>query len=119
MIVEAGGGSGRFTEQAAATGAMVLSLDYSYAVEANYASNSARPNVLIVQADLHHMPFAPGRADKLFCFGVLQHTPDPHRAFLCLHGQLKPGGSLVVDVYKKDLLKWVLGTKYWVRPLSR
>lgn len=119
VIIEAGSGSGRFTEQAASTGAMVLSLDYSIAVEANYASNGARENVLIVQGDIFRMPFRRDYADRLFCFGVLQHTPDPRRAFLALPRHLRPGGSLATDVYIKSVAKYVLGTKYWVRPLTR
>ena len=80
LVLEVGSGSGRFTEQAANTGATVVSLDYSYAVDANYASNGSKPNVLIVQADVFAMPFRPGTFDRLFCFGMLQHTPDPARA---------------------------------------
>jgi len=84
LILEVGSGSGRFTEQAAKTGATVVSLDYSYAVDANYASNGARDNVLIVQADVFAMPFRPQTFDRLFCFGMLQHTPSPSRAFAAL-----------------------------------
>jgi len=120
IILEVGSGSGRFTEQAASTGAMVISLDYSYAVEANCASNGHRENVLIVQGDLYHMPVRPGYVDKLFCFGVLQHTPDPRQAFLSLPRHLRPGGALVADIYKKERgLRRLLATKYWVRPLTR
>lgn len=124
IILEAGSGSGRFTELAAATGAMVISLDFSYAVEANYASNGKKPNVLIVQADIYKMPFRENAFDKLFCFGVLQHTPDPAKAFAALPAFLKPGGALVVDVYKRnDSLRGYLGklvsTKYFVRPFTR
>src|SRR5258706_444804 len=72
MILEVGGGSGRFTEQAASTGAMVVSIDYSYAVEANYASNGHKPNVLIVQGDVYRLPCRESYFDKLFCFGTLQ-----------------------------------------------
>src|SRR6185437_13115762 len=64
LILEVGSGSGRFTEQAAHTGATVVSLDYSYAVDANYASNGARDNVLIVQADVFAMPFRAGQFDR-------------------------------------------------------
>jgi SAM-dependent methyltransferase len=119
IIIEAGSGSGRFTEHAARTGATVLSFDYSYAVEANYQSNGDRPNVLIVQADLFKMPFRPHYADKLFCFGVLQHTPDPRAAFLSLPRHVKEGGRVVADVYLKTFAKHALRTKYWVRPLTR
>jgi len=101
IILEVGSGSGRFTEQAASTDAMVVSMDYSYAVEANYNSNGNKSNVLIVQADIYNMPFIENCFDKIFCFGVLQHTPNVERAFLNLPLFLKPQGSLVIDVYSK------------------
>jgi SAM-dependent methyltransferase len=119
LVLEVGSGSGRFTEQAARTGATVVSLDYSYAVDANYASNGARPNVLIVQADVFAMPFRPGVFDRVFCFGVLQHTPDPARAFAALPRALKPGGKLCADIYKATMFRTLFQTKYWVRPFTR
>lgn len=119
VILEAGSGSGRFTEQAAGTGAFVASFDYSHAVEANYTSNGARPNVLIVQADVFAIPFRRAAFDRLFCFGMLQHTPDPRRAFAALAPMLKPGGHLVADIYKATLFRALLHTKYYVRPLTR
>jgi uncharacterized protein YbaR (Trm112 family)/SAM-dependent methyltransferase len=119
IIVEVGSGSGRFTEQAARTGATVVSLDYSYAVDANYASNGSRPNVLIVQADVFAMPFRPQIFDRLFCFGVLQHTPSPSRAFAALPWVLKPGGWLCADIYKVSFWRTIAQTKYWVRPFTR
>jgi SAM-dependent methyltransferase len=97
----------------------VVSLDYSYAVDANYASNGARDNVLIVQADVFAMPFRPQTFDRLFCFGMLQHTPSPSRAFAALPRFLKPGGALCADIYRASLLRTVLLTKYWVRPFTR
>ncbi len=99
-ILEVGSGSGRFTEQAASTGAMVVSMDYSPAVDANYQSNGNKENVLIVQGDIYSMPFKEGSFDKLFCIGVLQHTPEVKKAFLALPKPLKPGGKLVIDVYR-------------------
>jgi len=119
-ILEVGAGSGRFTEQAARTGAMIVSLDYSMAVEANYASNGEKPNVLIVQGDIFRMPFREASFDKLFCFGVLQHTPDVERAFRCLPLYLKRGGHIAADVYRRpEGLKRFFTTKYWARPLTR
>jgi len=117
-ILEVGSGSGRFTEQAASTGGFVVSMDYSYAVDANYACNGFKENVFIVQGDLYSMPFKYNFFDKLFCFGVLQHTPDPEAAFLNLPQFLKPGGSLAVDVYAVD---WKIPFKavYLVRPLTK
>jgi ubiquinone/menaquinone biosynthesis C-methylase UbiE/uncharacterized protein YbaR (Trm112 family) len=119
VILEVGSGSGRFTEQAARTGATVVSLDYSYAVDANYASNGARDNVLIVQADVFAMPFRPGSFDRVFCFGMLQHTPSPSSAFAALPKVLKPGGALCADIYKVSFWRTIAQTKYWVRPFTR
>lgn len=119
VVLEVGSGSGRFTEHAASTGAFVVSMDYSHAVEVNYQSNGHKSNVLVVQADIYNMPFRPNFFDKLFCFGMLQHTPDVRRAFFALPPMLKSGGELVVDVYKKKFPHTIFLTKYYVRLLTR
>lgn len=124
IILEVGSGSGRFTQQAASTGAMVISMDLSCAVDANYASNGNMDNVLIVQADICNMPFRENLFDRIFCFGVLQHVPDVNKAFMRLPICLKKGGNLAIDVYAKKpgvkgLLARLLATKYWVRPLTK
>ena len=119
-ILEVGSGSGRFTEWAVSTGAMVVSLDYSYAVDANYATNGHHDNLLIVQGDIYHMPFRPNFFDKLFCIGVLQHTPDVEGAFFALPQYLRDGGELVIDVYRQLRgFRRLIETKYWVRPFSK
>ena len=115
-ILEVGSGAGRFTEQAASSGAMVVSMDYSCSVEVNYQSNGKKGNVLIVQADIYSMPFKKNYFEKLFCIGVLQHTPDVKKAFFALPQFLKPGGSLVIDVYRKPT-RFI--TKYMIRHLTK
>lgn len=120
LILEAGSGSGRFTEQAVSTGAMVVSFDYSEAVEANYRNNGHFENVLIVQASIYEMPFPPGAFDKVFCIGVIQHTPDPQQSFKCLVKMLTSGGNIVIDCYPRFAWwKQMLLTKYWVRPFTK
>ncbi|MBI4434408.1 class I SAM-dependent methyltransferase [Candidatus Uhrbacteria bacterium] len=117
-ILEAGCGAGRFTEVLAATGADVWSFDLSNAVEANYANHGHVPNVHIFQASIDAIPFAQGQFDRVLCLGVLQHTPDPAAAFRALAAQVRPGGVLAVDVYRKDfaaLLQW----KYLLRPVTK
>ena len=119
LILEVGSGSGRFTEQAATTGAMIVSVDYSRAVEANYISNGQKQNVLIVQGDIYGLPVQTKLFDKVFCFGVLQHTPNPEKAFMALPPLLKPGGKLAIDVYRtKKLWERTLETKNWLRPIT-
>lgn len=120
LLLEVGSGSGRFTEHAASTDAMVLSLDYSSAVEANYASNGNKENVLIVQGDLYKMPFRRESFDKVMCIGVIQHTPDVRKTFMELVTYLKEGAKLTVDVYwKRPFWKHCLLTRYWVRPITK
>lgn len=118
-ILEVGSGSGRFTKEALTTGALVVSCDYSNAVDANYKSNGHCENLLLVQASVYEMPFEIDSFDKVFCIGVIQHTPDPEGAFLALPKFLKSGGSLVTDIYVKDIRHWLLQPKYWIRPFTR
>lgn len=120
LVLEVGSGSGRFTEQAAATGATVVSVDLSYAVATNYAANGQHPNILIAQADIYRLPVRERFFDKVLCIGMLQNTPDPRRAFMGLPGLLKPGGCVVIDTYLRyPPLRRALQTKYWLRPLAR
>lgn len=117
-ILEAGSGAGRFTEVLVDTGAEVYSFDYSLAVEANAASNGANGSLHLFQGDIFRIPFAPGGFDKVMCLGVIQHTPDPSRAFHCLAAQVKPGGELAIDVYGSRLSAW-LHWRWLLRPITR
>jgi uncharacterized protein YbaR (Trm112 family)/ubiquinone/menaquinone biosynthesis C-methylase UbiE len=118
VIVEAGSGAGRFTPHAASTGATVVSLDYSRAIEANRRTNGRHANVHFLQADLRALPLKNAVADKLYCLGVLQHTPEPEQSFRALLPALKPGGEVVFDVYR---LSWraLLYGRYWLRPVTK
>lgn len=119
LVLEAGSGAGRFTEHLLGTGATVVSFDYSEAVQSNYASNGAAENLLLVQASIYEMPFEAGVFDKVLCFGVLQHTPEPEASFRALCQMIKAGGCIATDVYLKTVMRYYLNTRYWVRPLTR
>lgn len=117
-VLDAGCGAGRFSEIALALGANLVSLDYSSAVDACATNIGSSPSANVVQADIYNMPFRPESFEFVYCFGVLQHTPDVKRAFMALVDQLKPGGKLAVDVYLKTTLNLVW-PKYWLRPITR
>lgn len=117
-VLEVGSGSGRFTEPLASTGATIVSLDYSQAVEANARNNGNKENVLIVQASIYNMPIPQASFDKVLCIGVLQHTPDVAKSFSALVNALKPGGELVIDVYRWRLVNF-LWPRYWLRVLTK
>jgi len=117
-ILEAGSGAGRFTEVLLQTGADVFSFDYSSAVEANQMNNGYKPNLHLFQGDIFNIPLSQESLDKVICLGVLQHTPDPELAFKNLVKYVKPGGELVVDVYKADFPSW-FQWKYLLRPVTK
>ena len=118
-VLEAGCGAGRFTQVLLDAGAKLCSLDYSSAVDASWSNNGPNERLTLVQADLFKIPFPLEYFDKVFCYGVLQHTPDPKRGFMSLLPHLKPGGKLAVDLYRKTpwITRWT--AKYWYRPVTR
>ncbi len=101
VILEAGCGAGAFSQHILSTGAELVSFDYSQAVDVA-KSHNAGSRVVYCQADILDLPFKQASFDRVFCHGVLQHTPDPHGAFLKLCNMLKPGGYISIDIYKKD-----------------
>lgn len=120
IILEAGCGGGRFTEQLLKTGATIVSVDASLAVDENFKHHKEEGNSCIVQADITALPFAEGSFDKVLCIGVLQHTPDPFSSLKSLVSMLKSGGSIVVDIYDKSPWnKRIFNTRYWVRPVTK
>jgi uncharacterized protein YbaR (Trm112 family) len=118
LVLDVGCGAGRFSEVALSTGARLVSLDYSEAVDACRANLGAHDRLNVIQGDVYNLPFRPGVFDFVYCFGVLQHTPDVARAFASLRPPLRRGGRLAVDLYPQ-LAGNVLWPKYWLRPLTR
>ena len=119
LILEAGSGSGRFTDHVVKTGAMCVSFDYSNAVEANYRSNGHNKNLLIIQASILEMPFEDNYFDRVLCIGVLQHTPDPRQSFKLLIKVLKKGGHICTDIYLKNFAKFYLSPKYLIHYFTK
>jgi SAM-dependent methyltransferase len=94
-----------------------VAVDASTAVDACYANLRAVGHVSVIQADLHSLPFRSRTFPFVYCLGVLQHTPDPQKAFGAIAEMVSPGGKLCVDVYEKSWKSW-LHPKYWLRPLT-
>jgi len=114
LVLEVGCGSGRFTEQLLACGAIVCALDSSVAVRVN-AKQNAGDRARFVLASLYEIPFEPRQFDIVVCLGVLQHTPDRRRTMQSLADQVRPGGLLCVDSYRFTLRR--LTPSYLMRPL--
>jgi SAM-dependent methyltransferase len=102
LVLDAGVGSGRFSEVLATWGAKVFGIDLSRAVEAA-ARNLARfPDATIAQADIGAPPFADGTFDVVVSIGVLHHTEDTRRHFQRLVRLVKPGGAICIWVYPAE-----------------
>jgi SAM-dependent methyltransferase len=102
LVLDAGCGMGRYLRVAAEAGARVVGIDLSGAVVAARELTADLPGVAVVRGDLLRLPFAPGTFDHIYSIGVLDHTPDPRRAFRGLAALLKPGGRISVWVYRKE-----------------
>ncbi len=118
LVLDVGCGAGRFTEIALSLGARVVALDYSSAVDACRLNHAGETRLSVVQGDIYRLPFKPETFDRVYCFGVLQHTPDVEKALLALPAVLKGGGALAVDVYPK-LWTDALWPKYWLRHVTK
>jgi SAM-dependent methyltransferase len=118
-VLEAGCGAGRFSEILLEAGAHLYSFDYSSAVDAAWENHRDRSDWQLCQADIYALPYPKDWFDYVFCYGVLQHTPKPRRAFENLLQHLKPGGRIAIDVYRVETRLTKLAAKYWYRPLTR
>ncbi|VXD20503.1 class I SAM-dependent methyltransferase [Marinoscillum sp. 108] len=119
IVLEAGCGAGRFTSVILnETEAELYSFDYSDSVSANYRMNGPNDRLHLFQASIYEMPFAEDSFDYIFCFGVLQFTPDPISSLQSLIKVLKPGGQLVVDFFPKKGWWTKIHAKYILRPYT-
>jgi SAM-dependent methyltransferase len=120
-VLEVGSGAGRFSKIILEeTKADLYSVDYSDAVSANFKNNGHFGERLqLFQASIYDMPFPDNSFDKVFCFGVLQHTPDFKESVKCLIAKAKPRGEVVVDFYPIRGWWTKLHSKYLFRSLTK
>ena len=118
LVLDAGCGSGRFSEIALKLGASLIAVDYSSAVEASKQNLSA-PDKLIVQGDLAALPILDQTFDFIYCIGVLQHTSEPARIVKELLRCLKVGGEITLTFYENSSWHVLWYSKYVVRPLTK
>jgi 2-polyprenyl-3-methyl-5-hydroxy-6-metoxy-1,4-benzoquinol methylase len=65
------------------------------------------------------MPFPDESFDKIFCFGVLQHTPNFEESIKSLISKAMLGGEIVVDFYPINGWWTKISAKYILRPILK
>jgi 2-polyprenyl-3-methyl-5-hydroxy-6-metoxy-1,4-benzoquinol methylase len=118
LVLDAGCGSGRFSEIALKLGASLIAVDYSSAVEASKQNLSA-PDKLIIQGDLAALPILNQTFDFIYCIGVLQHTSEPAKIVKELLRCLKIDGEITLTFYEDSSWHVLWYSKYLVRPLTK
>lgn len=101
-VLDAGCGSGADAAMFAESGVTVVAADLSGdAAAATHRRLGRLPNVHVLQADLHKLPFAPRSFGYVSSDQVLHHTPDTGRAFAAVAELVASDGWLAVYVYNQ------------------
>jgi SAM-dependent methyltransferase len=116
-VLEGGCGAGRFLDVVTRTGARVVGVDLSTAVDAAASTLADRPNLDLVQARIDRLPFRRGAFDGVYCIGVIQHTSNPEACVRSLASAVRPGGRIAITAY--ELRRWTrLYSKYLARHVT-
>lgn len=118
IILDAGCGSGRFTEIASKFAKRIVAVDLSNAVFAIPDDITKRGNILRIHGDIGNLSLDFSKITHVFSIGVLQHTPDPYETLRKLVEPLSSGTKYAFTAYGK---KWhtQLHPKYLLRPVTK
>ena len=105
-VLDAGCGSGIATQLFAEAGANVTAIDLTeWAVETTRRRLTAFGlDGAVLQADAEQLPFPDRSFDLVFSWGVIHHSSDMDRALRELVRVCRPGGELVLMVYHRRSL---------------
>lgn len=105
--LDAGCGTGVCSLALAERASDVIGLDISsrsLATLGQLAAQTGRRNIRVVQGSLLSTPLANESVDLVWSWGVIHHTSDPRRALAELVRVLRPGGTIILAVYRKSFL---------------
>jgi 2-polyprenyl-3-methyl-5-hydroxy-6-metoxy-1,4-benzoquinol methylase len=109
-VLDVGCGSGIATQMLAEAGANVTAVDLTpWAVETTRRRLAAFGlEADVQQADAEQLPFADAAFDLVFAWGVIHHSSDMDRALAELVRVCRPGGEIVLMVYHRRSLFFVV-----------
>lgn len=117
-VLDAGCGSGRYSEVVLGFGARLVAMDLSEAAYTARENLDRDKGAVVLRGNLLHPPLAPALFDKVVSIGVLQHTPDPLEAARQLMQLVRPGGQLAIWMYERRWYTECL-PKFWLRRVAR
>ena len=94
QLLDAGCGTGLFSECASRRGAEVTSMDVGEGLLAEVAKKCESRRVV---GDVQSLPFDDGAFDVVICTEVIEHVVSPTRGIAELARVLRPGGTLVLS----------------------
>jgi ubiquinone/menaquinone biosynthesis C-methylase UbiE len=110
-ILDAGCGTGIFSIIFARNGAArVTGIDISpgsLETARNLAGRFNLENTDFRREDMLRLPFADASFDIVWAWGTVHHTTDPRGAISELLRVLKPGGSILLAIYKKTRITFI------------
>ncbi len=99
VALDLGCGSGRWSRYLSGRVGWIDAIDPSDAIFHAARRHRGVEGVRWSQADVDHIPFAPGTFDLIVCLGVLHHVPDTAEALKKAVERLKPGGCFLLYLY--------------------
>jgi ArsR family transcriptional regulator len=94
-VLDAGSGDGAIAQLLASRSKSITCVDRSERmIEAARRRLSAAPNVRLVQADMHELPFAAASFDQVLLLNALTYSEAPKQALAEAARVLRPGGTL-------------------------
>lgn len=114
LVLDAGCGIGQNGYELLNMGARVVAIDLTRSVDIFKKIMTERfpqfkDDLLIIQADIFHLPFKNESFDGIMSFGVLHHTGNTFKALRCLTEKLKPAGDINMWIYSSE---YIDETKY-------
>jgi 2-polyprenyl-3-methyl-5-hydroxy-6-metoxy-1,4-benzoquinol methylase len=115
-VLDAGAGTGYFSERAKQRKAHVISVDLGVSLLRRVG---ARAGTTLAAGDITSLPFLANTFDVVISSEVIEHTGDPRRAVVELGRVLKPGGILVLTC-PNQAWQWVvhLASRTGLRPFQ-
>jgi uncharacterized protein YbaR (Trm112 family)/SAM-dependent methyltransferase len=116
-VLDAGCGSGDKAAAAAAAypDVNIVAADLSDSLPLSAARWPDLPNLHFIQADVNHLPVAPGAVDCAMSWGVLHHTADTRRALDSVARAVADDGRLAVWIYPHPDEHFFFKRYYWTR----